>query len=502
MSDNKEPEQSNITDTQIARLTVLADTRYFDAVTDMVADIAKAQGLSEEAAHNLDEVLLEVLQKVLEYGYEGDTTQSVDITLSKRSHSFVVAVEDKGLPFDYQRLEHGEDPRFSSFLSLGFADRVHFVNLGPSGNRVELVRDLPATDIRNQLDPEEHQATIKAEEAHPDESLSIRMVQPDEAVELARLVYRCYGYTYPNEFMYYPEQVEARLKSGLMKSCGAYNSRNDMVGHLALSFDRAGAMVAESGIAVVDPRYRGHKLFERMKQYLREYAAQNQVAGFYSEAVTVHPYSQKGSIALGGHEVGFLLAYSPGTVFFHGISNQEKPRRQSVALMYTPVLDSAPASVYLPEVYHPIVKNIYDACGMKREISMQSDTRGNRLSPKGRLNVSLRPDHNQAFLVVETPGENTLGEIRFHLKQLILHHIDCIYVDLPIWQVESGSLANGLRNLGFFFGGIIPELRGGDVLRLQYLNNVEVAPEDIAVASDFGRELLDMILQDRLEVTG
>ncbi len=502
MSDYKDTEGANITETQIARLTVLADTRYFDAVTDTVADVAKAQGLSEEAARKLDEVLLEVLRKVLEYGYEGDTTQSVDIILSRRAHSLVVAVEDKGLPFVYLKLEKGNDPRFSSFLSVGYADQVHFVNLGTSGNRVELIRDLPAADIRDQLDPEENQAAIKAEEAHPEESLTIRMVRPDEAVELARLVYRCYGYTYPNEFMYYPEQAEARLKSGLMKSCGAYNSRNDMVGHLALSFNRTDAKVAESGIAVVDPRYRGHKLFERMKQYLREYAAQNQIIGFYSEAVTVHPYSQKGSLALGGHEVGFLLAYSPGTVSFHGISNQEKPRRQSVALMYTPVLDSAPASVYLPEVYHPIVKNIYDACGMKREMGMESDTRGSGLPAIGRLNVYLRPDHNQALLVVETPGENTLHEVRFHLKQLILHHVDCIYVDLPIWRVESGSLATGLRNLGFFFGGIIPELRGGDVLRLQYLNNVEVAPEDIAVASDFGRALLDMILQDRSEVTG
>jgi serine/threonine-protein kinase RsbW len=300
--------------------------------------------------------------------------------------------------------------------------------------------------------------------------------------------------------MYYPEQVEARLKSGLMKSCGAYNSRNDMVGHLALSFDRAGAMVAESGIAVVDPRYRGHKLFERMKQYLRERATQNQIIGFYSEAVTVHPYSQKGSLALGGHEVGFLLAYSPGNVSFHGISSQEKPRRQSVALMYTPVLDSAPTSVYLPKVYHHIAKNIYDACGIERGIGMQSDTGGNRLSPTGRLTVSLRPDHNQALLVIETPGENALDEVRFHLKQLLLHHIDCIYVDLPIRQVESGSLATGLRNLGFFFGGIIPELSEGDVLRLQYLNNVEVAPEDITVASDFGKSLLGMILEDRSAV--
>jgi hypothetical protein len=58
-----------------------------------------------------------------------------------------------------------------------------------------------------------------------------------------------------------------------------------------------------------------------------------------------------------------------------------------------------------------------------------------------------------------------------------------------------------LRKLGFFFGGVIPQLRDVDVLRLQYLNNVEISPEDIAVASDFGRALLDFILQDKSDVT-
>jgi hypothetical protein len=49
--------------------------------------------------------------------------------------------------------------------------------------------------------------------------------------------------------------------------------------------------------------------------------------------------------------------------------------------------------------------------------------------------------------------------------------------------------------LGVFFGGIVPEAHpaGGDILRLQYLNNVEVERGGVSTASDFGRELLDLI---------
>jgi serine/threonine-protein kinase RsbW len=51
--------------------------------------------------------------------------------------------------------------------------------------------------------------------------------------------------------------------------------------------------------------------------------------------------------------------------------------------------------------------------------------------------------------------------------------------------------------LGFFFGGILPELLNGDVLRLQYLNNVEIERGDVSTASDFGEQLLNLIFEQR-----
>src|SRR3989337_105454 len=130
-----------------------------------------------------------------------------------------------------------------------------------------------------------------------------------------------------------------------------------MIGHIALTFDGPSAKVAESGQAIVDPRYRGHKLFERMKHFLFDYAVVNQIIGIYGEAVTVHPYSQKGNLALGAHEVGFLLGYSPGTVSFRSIADQKRPRRQSIALMYTSVLKSAPAYIFAPGAYRMILRH-------------------------------------------------------------------------------------------------------------------------------------------------
>lgn len=58
-----------------------------------------------------------------------------------------------------------------------------------------------------------------------------------------------------------------------------------------------------------------------------------------------------------------------------------------------------------------------------------------------------------------------------------------------------------MRRLGFFFGCIIPEYGDGDVLRMQYLNNVEISRDDIKTASEFGQDLLDYIFADMSEVS-
>jgi serine/threonine-protein kinase RsbW len=48
---------------------------------------------------------------------------------------------------------------------------------------------------------------------------------------------------------------------------------------------------------------------------------------------------------------------------------------------------------------------------------------------------------------------------------------------------------------------VIPEYCEGDVLRLQYLNNVDISRDDIKTASDFGQKLLDYIFADMSEVS-
>jgi hypothetical protein len=165
-----------------------------------------------------------------------------------------------------------------------------------------------------------------------------------------------------------------------------------------------------------------------------------------------------------------------------------------VALFYMRANAEPEREAYPPIAYQETARRVIEHCGLRRSMQNASEP---EMPASSRMSVSVRRDHNLAFLRVEEPGAD-LGElVRIHLRELCLHRVDCIYVDLPLSHPATAQAGAGLRDLGFFFGGIIPEAYGGaasgDLLRLQYLNNVEIKPDDVHTASDFGQELLDLI---------
>src|ERR687885_1117664 len=482
-------------DKPVAAVTVLADVELLPAVVDFVRRTANQLGLRDKAAEYLDQAVGTVCRNVIDHAFESDEEGRYDVYVLRRPGQVVIAIEDRGLPFDYAPLQDASDTALPDMLHRSFADEVRFVNLGPCGNRVELIKHLPHADVREHLSENEHHRTTRAPAAPEDTTLEVRMMRPEESFELSRCVYRSYGYSYDWNDIYYPDRIRELQKSGLMHSCVALTPEGEFVGHLALTLERPDLPVGEAGQAVVDPRFRGHRLFERMKTFLAERAKEWGMYGLYSEATAVHPYSQKGNLHLGAKETGYLLGYIPASVSYKEIDEDRKERRGSVALFYMRVNAEPEREAYPPVVYQESVQRVIKHNGLRRIIQNISEP---EMPSSSRVSVNVRRDHNLAFLRVEEPGAD-LGElVRLRLRELCLHRVDCIYVDLPLSHPATAQAGARLKDLGFFFGGLIPEAHGGaaggDILRLQYLNNVEIKPDDVHTASDFGRELLDLIL--------
>ena len=281
-----------------------------------------------------------------------------------------------------------------------------------------------------------------------------------------------------------------------MRSCVAVTPEGEFVGHLAVTVERPDSPVGEAGQAVVDPRFRGHHLFPKMKTFMAEKARDGGMYGLYSEATAVHPYSQRGNLELGAAETGFLLGYIPASVSYKEIGEAREGRRGSVALFYLRTNPEPQRSVYPPAAYFGEVQRVIEHNGLRREIERDGER---RLPASSRISVDVRRDHNLAFARVEEPGSDLAGLVGKRLRELSLHRVDCVYVDLPLSHPATSRAGAWLEELGLFFGGIIPEAHpvGGDTLRLQYLNNVEIQRGDVSTASDFGRELLELIFGQR-----
>lgn len=485
-------------DVVIAKLTILSDHKLTKTAISMVSHIANSFGVSLDDSIKLQEILTEILKTVINDCYEGVSTQNIDIIVARRFNSLVIAIEDKGLPFQFDSIEEGNDERFHTYMALGYADRVYYKNLGPDGNRIEIRKYLPASDIRNSFDPSEESLEDKV--VDPNDKLEVRLLELDDIKELVKVVYRSYGHSYPSEFMYFPERIEARIRSGLLVSCVASLNDGEIVGHLGLTFETPDAKVCESGIAIVDTRYRGLGIFKKMREFLQNYAKENNIIGIYGEAVTIHPFTQKGVAKFGAKEVGFLLGYTPGEITVKDIEVKADSRRQSIALMYTPVLYDENKDVFLPLIYHDLASKIYEKLGFKRNIETSDLPIGESENNLGKSEVVMRKDYDQVFVIIEEYGRDTLVEINFVLRQMCTLRMDCIYVDLPVFDPHSAYVISKLRETGFFIGGIIPELRNGDILRMQYLNNVQISKKDIKVASDFGRYVLDKVFEDKDDI--
>lgn len=487
-----------MTDRLLARVTVPANADFVPALQHFMTDAARACVESPDDLPPLGELVKEVALHVIRTGFDPGEEGEYTAELLKRRDQLVFAVEDKGLPAAYAdgRQEGGTRAGMTPFLPGSLAHGVAFRNLGRGGKRLEVARNLsvpPGEDAGGRPGTEEPPRAA--------DEVVLRLLEPEDAPGLSRLMYRSYGYTYGSEFVYYPERICEMLASGHLVSYVAVNESREVVGHLAMLLHGPDAKTGETAMAAVDPRYRGRRLFERMKESMGELARERGMFGLYSEAVAVHTFTQRGNLALGGFETGVLLGFTPATQVFKKIS-EGAPDRRSAVLFYLRTNDEPARGLYAPPRHRAMMAAIVERGGMNRRLEPPPD--GLSLhSLRGRateLDVTARMDVGRAFLTVRAYGGDVLKQVLDELKALVRGGYACVYLELPLSDPMTAVLCKGFEAFGFFFAGLLFEVDGRDALRLQYLNNVTVNRDDIQVASDFGRRLLDYVVEAKDEV--
>jgi serine/threonine-protein kinase RsbW len=332
--------------------------------------------------------------------------------------------------------------------------------------------------------------------------VNFRFLQPDDAGVLSAAIRVAYGESYDVPWVYDEAEVESRLAAGTYVSCVAETPEGELLCHEGMSLTAADDAVGHSGQAVTMPVARGQHIFTRTKSFLMDWARERGMAGMFSEATAAHPYSQKANVDLGAHETGFLLGWIPASVSndaaqgTDGSTDKARPKRQSAALFYTKLNDGHERRAYPPERHRDIVARTLELCELRGTCALPAS--GTELAERTELHVEVDADHNLALLTVRTPGadlDNVVAAERHHL----FHRkcLDAVYIDLPLDQPATALVSDHLESLGVSYAGVFPNRHvDGDVLRMQSLHRVRVSADDVAVASDHGRVLLDYVLND------
>lgn len=456
-----------------------------------VYELAISLGISSHRARRL-RVMVDELVVLAQEREHGEGAAEVKVQAWTDMGHLRVEVTDRGIPVfkDDAVVPH-------ELVRLGFAEFIELEAHGRDGNVARCSLAVSDHDARDQLTGTEGVLAHDAPEIEDAGEFVVRAMRSDECGDLARLVYRCYGYDYPSEEIYFPQQMAACIDEGLMHSAVAINDEGVLVGHASLTMSSAGARIAEAGKLVVDPRYRSHGLARKMADLRLQRAAELELVGLWTECVSNHPQSQRNQRKLGSRETGVFLGILPANVSMVGFDSETSVRGSLVA-MFLPLTGAPRRTLHAPPRYAEQVQEIAACLELEREVSGE----GRMATAPGRLSVSVNRAFNIAVISVEEVGGDLLEQLETRMEELQSMHISAVYIDLPLSDPGTAHAGEHLAGHGFFFSALLPESgRDGDVLRLQFLNHEHVHPQHLKLASDWGARLLGMCTEDRERVT-
>lgn len=404
------------------------------------------------------------------HAYEDGELIRYQVSVEERDGSLVVGVCDQGLSFSLARLEN---PVFNRL------DSVRLARLGGAGKRLEMLLHLPEEALETLLTESDRAAV--AEPPVSAAPIQVRSAEPADAVGVARCVYRCYGRSYGSQYLYLPERLKRMWEQGTVVSVVAV-ADEEIVGHLCYWLENSGDPAGQSTDAVVDPRFRGRHVYEQMKKLLIEVTRAQRRLGMISEAVTVHPYTQKGVLALGAVETGLMLGDLPATLDFKAIEDT-LPARQSCMLCYLRLNQEPARDVFLPVRHREMLEKIYSRTGLARSCRPDAGA----VDGLSEVELHLDTGWGEALLRVVRFGTDVALALRTQLSEALAGGAGYVYLELPL--VAGVDFAcRAAEEVGFTFAGLVPEAYRGDVLRMHYLRNLRVDP-NIATASDWGEEI-------------
>ncbi len=486
-------------ETRQTALTIPNDISLLPIVTTYVAEVAKVIGFTEEDIKKIQLGTEEAVTNILQHAFESGQEDTVSILCEKTPLGLKIILKEKGIPFDPSRTPEFDKEKLKAELSaqgLGtyimkqFMDDVTFHNMGREGKETHLEKYLGTKNVQEYMQGASPEAAPESQHTPEKVDYTVRLMQPDEAVEVCKCAYMAYGYSYTHENIYYPERVRDLNRAESMISLIAVTADNEITGHIALVIDEHDNNVAEGGIAFVKPSFRGQGCLGRLLDAMMNEAEKRKLTGIYGNATATHAFSQKGVHKYGMRDCALFLSKLPPAEY-KGIETAQGQRRSSM-YCFKYLAKPEESVIYAPPQHKDMIQKIYANIDVGPTFTDPAPNLAGTKPAGTDLSVSV-DNFMAAKIELHTYGDTAAEELSRLLKKLCTDRLETIYLYLNLSDPATAMETEAFEKLGFFFCGIVPGSQGKDRLVLQYLNQQVFSYDDMQIASNLGRELLDYI---------
>lgn len=475
------------------------------ALLQYAEQVAKLVGFSTRECNQLQLALEETTVGVIKDSFSDDEVGEIDLTFVKKANGIEIHIHDMGLPYDPNatpiydptNIDEGSMDALGTFLIGQMVDEYRYNNLGIRGKEVVLIKLLESRSIVQDM-PRVEEAEVVAPPVKKDIepiAFNIRRMKEEEALEVCRCIYDCYGYSYANENVYHPERVNAMNQDGQLMSVVAVNDDNEIGGHGATIF--YDHLPAEFGIVVTKKKFRGQGFARELGEKIVSEALNAGLKGLQVKEVTAHPYTQKFCAKLGYDDCGLLLAHSPKSLSFKGIADSLKQRNSDV-LGFKYLTPPEPIDLYLPEHHQEMMTRLFGNIGVEVN-ALSCDCSEEPTDDKTEMFINVHSLRSLAEMGVVAHGKDAMQVIRQEFRKILLEEIEVIEFYLSLDTPYTAKIVPELEKLGFLFTGILPETKYGNAMIMQYFNGAHVDYDKIVLVSDVAQDLLNYIRKNDMK---
>ncbi|WP_019894698.1 GNAT family N-acetyltransferase [Hydrogenovibrio halophilus] len=521
-----------------------------------LTEFAGRQAFPVQQQFKLELALEELVTTVLRFSLDETDADSQVFRLDVRLEDgfLKVRLNSRGLPFNWSMIPE-YDPRqahqsdllntpldegLSAFLLKQVVDQYQLSNLGKEGVSIELAWRLAGghiatlegaletdnADNENVTDSETQASGVSDEPLSP-----VRRLYAGEEIQVSRLVYRSYGYTYVDDTLYYPDGIRKAIASETLDSwVVAGETSGELVGHIALMRAKPDDPLVEWGMAVVSPRLRGRGLMKTMVRHLMQALSKSNAQVAFAHAVAIHPYTQKTALEFGFQPTALQLGFAPAIKFKQ--LDESAQHRESTYISMRFFQTVREKRVYLPAWHQAWLKTLMagfhdlqvddiqvvgsdealaDDPNAVQEISQLAAQR--RLAHQSVLSAGAPENHqawsnsqlsshlnaalNIAQIELQQAGADLVALLSRELYRLSSEKVDVIYLQINLADPQAPRNIAVAETLGFFVSGWMPMSPWPMTLSLQYLNHVEIPPHSVTAASDAFETLKNRVFAEQ-----